>query len=130
MGLPFEKLPQHVQDRIRRDNPSVFIRAVPPKVAKPIPDKTLARDVSGQEKGDSGVAISIRLIVLTKRLMDSDNAIACTKPLRDCIAKSLGVDDGDKRLTWEYHQLKTSGQEGVIVTLSTPRLTPNILVDT
>lgn len=129
MGLPFEKLPQQVQDRIRRDNPEYF-RPMETKVAKPVASKALVGGSPEQEAGAEGLAISIRLIVISKRAMDFDNIVGSLKPLRDCIAKSLGVDDGDSRLSFEYHQCKTSSQEGVIVTISTPRLTPNILVDT
>lgn len=50
--------------------------------------------------------------------MDSDNFIAGAKPLRDAIAKSLGVDDGDPRLRWSYGEALSPGPAGVLVIVS------------
>lgn len=38
------------------------------------------------------------------RKMDGDNLQNAFKPIRDGIALVLGIDDGDSRLRWEYHQ--------------------------
>lgn len=37
------------------------------------------------------------------------------KALTDSIAKTLGLDDADPRMGWEYFQEKTAGEQGVLV---------------
>lgn len=39
------------------------------------------------------------------------------KPLVDAIATSLGIDDADPRVTWEYGQQKTAGEPCVAVVI-------------
>lgn len=62
-------------------------------------------------------ACIISLSVQGRRRMDDDNLVASLKPLRDAIARSLGIDDGDSRVVWQYSQTETRGQQGVIVSL-------------
>ena len=50
-----------------------------------------------------------------RKSFDDDNLIASIKPLRDAIAASIGIDDGDKRIAFQYQQLQTKGREGVLV---------------
>ena len=76
------------------------------------PRKTPPED-SVKKRGKSRVVISI--IGLRRRALDDDNFNGGCKALRDCIAASLGIDDGDKRLLWQYSQLQTRGREGVLV---------------
>jgi hypothetical protein len=49
------------------------------------------------------------------RLLDSDNFIGGCKPLRDAIARWIGLDDNDSNIRWEYAQCQTSGRNGTIV---------------
>jgi hypothetical protein len=62
------------------------------------PPKTGCRKAMGR--------VCVQIISLRKRLIDDDNLIGGAKPLRDQIAKSLGLDDGDPRLVFEYSQIK------------------------
>lgn len=48
------------------------------------------------------------------------------KPLTDAIAASLGVDDADPRLSWEYGQQQTRGEEGVFVKVAFYRIRPKM----
>lgn len=57
----------------------------------------------------------ISLIGLRRIPLDDDNFNGGCKALRDAIAASLGVDDGDKRLVWQYGQLQSRGHEGYLV---------------
>lgn len=41
-----------------------------------------------------------------QRVLDDDNLASGFKATRDGVADWLGVDDGDKRLTWRYAQEK------------------------
>lgn len=52
--------------------------------------------------------IHIQLVRLAPRELDSDNLASAFKAVRDGIADYLGIDDGDKRLHWEYTQEKLS----------------------
>lgn len=66
-----------------------------------------------QARRESRLVVS--LIALRRRPLDPDNNAGSFKHLQDAIAASLGLDDGDKRLTWQYQQLHTFGREGVLV---------------
>jgi hypothetical protein len=49
------------------------------------------------------------VIILTRiapRPLDTDNLARSFKAIRDGIADALGIDDGSKRLTWNYAQEK------------------------
>lgn len=50
-------------------------------------------------------------------MLDSDNLAGGMKHLRDAIAATLGMDDGDSRLRWCYGQVQTHGGEGVMVSV-------------
>lgn len=70
---------------------------------------------------DSGLAFRVCIISCRRRLVDEhDNLRTGAKPLVDAIAKTLGfADDADPRLHWEYAQVLTTGQQGVIVKIET-----------
>ncbi len=59
----------------------------------------------------------VSLIGLRARTLDDDNFVGACKQLRDAIAATIGIDDGDKRIKWQYQQLQTNGREGVLVQL-------------
>lgn len=48
--------------------------------------------------------LTITLTRIAPRDLDSDNLASGFKAVRDGVADWLGVDDGDKRLTWLYGQ--------------------------
>ena len=48
--------------------------------------------------------MQITLTRIAPRTLDDDNLAAGFKATRDRVADWLGVDDGDKRLTWRYAQ--------------------------
>lgn len=116
--IKFNDLSETLKQRIRRDNPTVFgpVGRVETNSTKRTAVQALDSRVQKPESGTKGVGIRITLITLRKRLLDKHDAVAyACKPLTDAIAKSLGVDDNDKRLEWEYLQVKTTGTEGVMV---------------
>jgi hypothetical protein len=65
------------------------------------------------------VDLCVKIVSVRQRDADSDNIIAGAKPLRDAIARQLGVDDGSKRIMWEYDILVSKGTPGTFVILST-----------
>lgn len=46
-----------------------------------------------------------------QRPMDSDNLVRSLKAVRDEIAVVAGLDDGDQRVRWEYHEGSCGGKE-------------------
>lgn len=50
--------------------------------------------------------LAIRFTRIGKRELDSDNLQSAFKKIRDVVAKKLGINDGDKRITWDYQQEK------------------------
>lgn len=57
--------------------------------------------------------VTVTLIRIGKRLLDSDNLASGFKACRDGIADWLGIDDADPRVIWMYAQEK--GEPGVRV---------------
>lgn len=91
---------------------------------------TLARDELQPDKGaplvkgprkrarrKGGVVVCVTIIACGPRLLDDDNLATGAKPLRDSIAAGLGIDDGDRRIRWQYRSIETTGEAGVIVTV-------------
>jgi hypothetical protein len=109
----------HASEAFRRLNPHLFgVGAV--QGAKPQPG---GRDVAARSdapKEGSPSRVVVCLVGYRRRILDDDNFVGASKWLRDAIAESLGVDDGDKRLRWEYSQVETRGAEGTAVLISTP----------
>lgn len=109
--MKLSDFPAHVQARIKAqlDHDT---RAVPPTI--PQPERRPPRSDSARQGRRKGRLV-VSLIGLRKRTLDDDNFNGACKHLRDAIAGSLGIDDGDKRIYWQYQQLQTRGREGVLV---------------
>lgn len=88
------------------------VHPVPPAVPQP-----LRREVETEHarQGRRPRRLVVSLIGLRRRTLDDDNFNGACKHLRDAIAASLHMDDGDKAFRWQYQQLPTNGREGVIV---------------
>src|SRR5688572_19021440 len=112
MRFRIEDFNERQQRQIRDQLASDAVRAMEAQKPKPVIAQALVR---GNEKlkGGKGCVV-VSLIGLLKRTLDCDNFCGACKPLRDGIASSLGIDDGDKRIRWQYSQCETKGQEGVI----------------
>ena len=55
--------------------------------------------------------LTITLTRIGPRTLDDDNLAGGFKHVRDGVADWLGIDDGDKRLTWRYEQRKGAPKE-------------------
>lgn len=85
---------------------------------KPVEARPL--DEGKEKRGRSKVGMvkcRVRLTAFRKRLLDPDAVAFACKPLTDTIADSLGIDDADPRVAWEWSQVQTRGVEGVVVTI-------------
>lgn len=70
----------------------------------------------GHEKAGAFLMV-ISLVVFRHRPCDDDNLQFGCKWLRDSVAATLGLDDADKRIKFQYGQIVTRGKEGVLVTI-------------
>jgi len=108
----------NASESTKRRNPELFGSALD-SVATHSPErnKVSALDGRGKERRQrkGRVVILVSIIALRRRLLDEDSAIFALKPLRDAIAASLGIDDADARIAWQYGQQTTKGEQGVIV---------------
>jgi hypothetical protein len=59
--------------------------------------------------------LRILLVSLRGALLDGDNLRTACKGMRDAIARSLGLDDNDRTIEWEYEQVRTRGRTGLLV---------------
>ena len=84
------------------------VRPVSPAVAQPDHARQAASPHPTQARRPRRVVIS--LLALRRRPLDRDNNTASFKHLQDAIAETLGVDDGDQRLDWQYAQMHTFAQ--------------------
>ena len=91
------------------------VGAVDPSVSQQAPLRPLEQGVQKRSKGKGSVEVVVSLVGFRKKELDDDGFIYACKPLRDAIAASLGLDDGDRRIRWEYGQAETRGEQGVIV---------------
>jgi len=55
-------------------------------------------------RGAFPIRFTITLTRIGGRTLDTDNLGSALKATRDGVADWLGIDDGDKRLTWQYGQ--------------------------
>lgn len=108
-----KEIPQNVSEAVRKLNPHLYrVGGVEAKVAKP--NQRSEKQDSKLEGSASGMAFRVSLVVMARRTMDShDNLRASLKPLADRIAETLGRDDSE--IEWEYQQMKTEGNQGVMV---------------
>lgn len=105
----------NASESFKRLNPHLFaVRPVETNLPEPAPSPALDRRRAKHQTGEGSLAVRVVFIVACKRRLDDDNLQGACKPLRDAVAASLGIDDGSKRLTFEYHQIHST-DEGVIV---------------
>ncbi len=110
---------KNASESFKRRNPHLFgaVGGLQDSIPKPDPIPALDQKSKACKRSARGVVIGVHIISVRKRILDSDNMQAGSKGLRDAIAETLGCDDADARLQWEYHQIKTTGREGTIVNI-------------
>ena len=62
-----------------------------------------------------GVVVVVTLIAFRHREIDDDSCSYSLVPIRDAIAASLGLDDADRRIRFQYGQVVTRARQGVLV---------------
>lgn len=109
-------LPENPSESFKRLNPHLYpLDTMAPTKRERRPVAALDKKPRNVKGSTSGVALIVTLIACRHRILDCDNSIAGFKALRDGIARTFGIDDGDPRIRWEYGQQQTNGHPGVIV---------------
>ncbi len=104
----------HASQAFRRLNPHLFpVGGVPTPEPQRRGQRLPAPAPRPQTRRQNRLVVS--LVIFRQRPCDDDNLSGGCKWLRDAIAASLGLDDGDPRLRFEYHQVITTGRRGVLV---------------
>lgn len=89
---------------------------------KPESDRRGQKQDRQLAEGPFCVVVRCEITAYRRRLLDAhENHPYSFKHLVDAIAADLGVPDNDPRLVWRFHQVKTDGEEGVIVKISRDR---------
>ena len=112
-----------VSEATKRRNPEIYGRAPVAGLEDPKPEQrkvpALASHARKQTGRNSGlVQFVVTIVSHRKRLCDDDNISGGAKALRDAVAATIGIDDGDKRIRFEYAQIETRGGEGTAVTIT------------
>lgn len=96
-------------------HPSRLVGELPAKKPQPDPLPTLDHCPKARSRSERSVAVRVTLIRCGSKLLDDDNLLSSFKGIRDSVAWSLGIEDNDFRVRWEYGQLETKGRCGCIV---------------
>lgn len=116
-----DKLPSNPNESLRKLNPHIWPNAGGSlcRMASDQPQqaalRALDKGVQKRQKGKGSVEVVVSLVACRRNELDDDNNVASLKPLRDAIAETLGLDDGDRRIRFECGQTETRGRQGVIV---------------
>lgn len=105
------KLRERIAKQIRQEDAA--LGPVETHSAKCAPVGALVGSRPKLKGGKASMVIS--LTAFRRRLLDPDAVAYACKPLTDAIASSLGVDDADPIVSWQYFQQQTKGREGVLV---------------
>jgi len=107
---------QKIQEKVRNETNSHLGAVVSARSER---NKVSALDGRGKErrqrKGSVESCCRVLLISCRHHELDDDSNVYSLKPIRDAIAASFGIDDADGRISWEYGQQLTRGEQGVIV---------------
>jgi len=108
------RIPGNVSDAVKRLNPHLYgLVTVSP--AKPQRSGQRQSQATNADKARGSGSLVISLVGFRHRLLDSDNFTGACKILRDQIANSLNIDDGSNFVTWQYGQIHSTGNEGLLV---------------
>lgn len=109
----------NASESVRRLNPHLFVGPVAAAEPEQKRGKTLVEVFAAEESRARrlGGRVEVSIVAATHRRLDGDNLAAGCKPLRDAIARTLGLDDNDDAVEWQYGQVRCSGDEGTIVVI-------------
>lgn len=111
---------RNVSESTRQRNPALFgVGGLRSPVSQPDKGQALVKKPKRKARGRKSVegrpVLRITLIACRHTTLDADNSIGGFKQMRDVIADSFQLDDAESTIDWQYSQVKTNGQQGVIV---------------
>jgi len=107
----------NASESFKRLNPHLFgLARSPAQDRKPATTRDVLKPVKLNKRGTPIVAVSI--VTFRKIVLDDDNNVGACKALRDAIADSLGINDKDSRVRWEYGQVETRARTGTLVRIT------------
>lgn len=89
------------------------------QASKPKPAQRSEVQTGKLEGGQRGVVYRVTFVLHLRKPYDDDNVVSSCKQIRDAVAESLRIDDGDPRIKFQYNQIRTEGSEGVNVIIET-----------
>lgn len=111
-----KEIPQNVTESVRKRNPHLYdLGAVVASQPQCSPRLALDSAKPKRQRGKGCVEVVVTIIACCFREADDDNNMASLKGIRDGIAETLGIDDGDRRIRFEYGQIETRAERGLIV---------------
>ena len=123
MRLSLEEFRQLQQRRPELFGPVDTLRSSKQRKQKGALGEKVSKAQSAPRGNPTGLRVRCTLIAAVPRRLDGDNLGTALKAVRDAIADALGVDDGDPSCAWEYGQVETRGESGVVVKLEIERKT-------
>lgn len=110
---------EHRRQNVHKRKPGGSLGAVEANRPECSTIRSLDKGVQESAGSKASMGLRITLIALRHRLLDAHDAVEYSfKPLTDAIATTVGLDDADARLHWEYAQIKTTGTEGTLVVIT------------
>lgn len=111
------KIPQNVSKSTIARNPHLYpaVGGLPAQQPERSPKPALDSPHQKRKKGKGCVEVIVTIIAFCRREADDDNNIASLKGIRDAISESIGIDDGDGRIKFQYSQSETRGKVGIAV---------------
>ncbi len=91
------------------------VRPVEADRSKPATARALDDRIAKHKGLPRGLAVRVVLVARRKRLLDPDAVAFAFKPGTDLVCASLGIDDADPCVEFEWRQVKTNFREGVMV---------------
>ncbi len=114
------EIPKNVSESVRKRNPHLYggqVGGLESSQPKPVAVQALDSRKPKQKSRSRRVELVVTMCVHRRRIIDDDNNTGSLKPLRDAIAESCGLDDGDRRIRFFDTQIQTQGRVGVQVTI-------------
>lgn len=110
----------HASPSFKKLNPEYFGAGVA-RLRPTQPQRPGKRQAPGPHpaQADGPRRVVVGVVVFRRQLLDPDNLIGGCKSFQDAIAATLGIDDGDPRIRFEYSKHLTTGKPGTLVRIET-----------
>lgn len=106
----------NASEAFKKRNPHIYrVGAMDRPVREQDTTGALVKNPRPQRRRNGRLALIVTFIAFRSGVLDDDNLVGSCKGLRDAVCESIGIDDGDSRIRFQYTQCATQGQEGTLV---------------